>query len=503
MFGLIQTLVFSQTQDLTALATGDHVGMNALFDNKDNLYGYISLYSYGKSGEKTKKFEYVILDKNLNPVANKEFEGDITAASYKGYVDFKGQIILKPSMIDYSLIKSKELFTPISMIIDPKTNTIKRKIYYDYQEDGTFKEINEPQSWETQRKETRDEKKEKGYNYISAVGELKEGGYFAHEYKLYNKYVNGNSLIRFDENKKEIWRYKYNSDGNKKVYTTLAILESDENYIYSIMKKVDNGQNVFSLLVIDMKTGKESSNKPIEGILTDNTLDNIESYRSGYRKLTNEKTFDDKFVLLGRNYDQSETVGYARMMVNKTDFTVDSRWINFTPDLETFVPAINRNGYVENDYLLQTKDMYFMSDGSVGILTEKFKGDGVYTTPKTTDLVYIYTDKDFKVKNVQVFKKEKTKWSNNDYLFSQYLNGGKDVVFFYRDYQKDEVTRQKRWNLFINTIIDGKFKQETIPISEKDNYTVIPYVGKEGYILLREFNEKEKFNKIRLEKLNY
>ena len=50
MFGLIQTLVFSQTQDLTALATGDHVGMNALFDNKDNLYGYISLYSYGKSG---------------------------------------------------------------------------------------------------------------------------------------------------------------------------------------------------------------------------------------------------------------------------------------------------------------------------------------------------------------------------------------------------------------------------------------------------------------------
>ncbi|MFP3599748.1 hypothetical protein SB679_23815, partial [Chryseobacterium sp. SIMBA_029] len=91
-----------------------------------------------KSGEKTKKFEYVILDKNLNPVANKEFEGDITAASYKGYVDFKGQIILKPSIMDYSLIKNKELFTPISMVIDPKTNTIKRKIYYDYQEDGTF-----------------------------------------------------------------------------------------------------------------------------------------------------------------------------------------------------------------------------------------------------------------------------------------------------------------------------------------------------------------------------
>jgi len=499
VFGLIQMMAYSQTQDLTTLAAGDHVGMNALFDDKDNLYGYVSLYSYGKTGDKTKKFEYVILDKNLNPVANKEFEGDITAASYLGYVDFKGQIILKPSMMDYSLIKSREIFTPVSMVIDPKTNTIKRKVYYDYLEDGTFKEINEPKNWKAQRKENREEKKEKGYNYVSAVGEVKEGGYFAIEYKDYGRYINSNSIIKFDDNKKELWRYKYNTDGNKKVFSTLSVLERDENYMYCIMKKVNDGQNTFSLLVIDMKTGKEASNKPIEGTLTDNTLDNIDSYG----RLDNDKTFDDKVVLLGRNLDKFETIGYARMMVNKTDFTVDTRWINFVPDLKTFLPKINASGIVENGYMLQTKDMYFMNDGSVGILTEKYKPEGQYSAPKTTDLVYIYTDKDFKIKNVQVFEKEKTKWFNSDYLFSQYLNGGKDVVFFYRDYQKDEVTRQKKWNLFINTVIDGKFKQEIIPISEKDNYAVTPYVGKEGYILLREYNEKEKFNKIRLEKLNY
>ena len=499
IFGLLQALSYSQTQDLTSLAAGDHVGMNALFDDKDNLYGYVSLYSYGKTGDKTKKFEYVILDKNLNPVANKEFEGDITAASYVGYVDFKGQIILKPSMMDYSLVKSREIFTPVSMVIDPKTNTIKRKVYYDYLEDGTFKEINEPKNWKAQRKENREEKKEKGYNYVSAVGEVKEGGYFAIEYKDYGKYINSNSIIKFDDNKKELWRYKYNTEGNKKVFSTLSVLERDENYMYCIMKKVNDGQNAFSLLVIDMKTGKEASNKPIEGTLTDNTLDNIDSYG----RLDNDKTFDDKVVLLGRNFDKFETIGYARMMVNKTDFTVDTRWINFVPDLKTFLPKINASGIVENGYMLQTKDMYFMNDGSVGILTEKYKPEGQYSAPKTTDLVYIYTDKDFKIKNVQVFEKEKTKWFNSDYLFSQYLNGGKDVVFFYRDYQKDEVTKQKKWNLFINTVIEGKFKQEIIPISEKDNYAVTPYVGKEGYILLREYNEKEKFNKIRLEKLNY
>ena len=76
------------------------------------------------SGPKTKKFEYVILDKNLNPVANKEFEGDITVGRYFAYMDFRGKIILRPVEYDASLIKMKEFFEPFSMEIDLKTNQI-------------------------------------------------------------------------------------------------------------------------------------------------------------------------------------------------------------------------------------------------------------------------------------------------------------------------------------------------------------------------------------------
>jgi hypothetical protein len=64
-------------------------------------------------------------------------------------------------------------------------------------------------------------------------------------------------------------------------------------------------------------------------------------------------------------------------------------------------------------------------------------------------------------------------------------------LFFLPRLSERSGNQRKKWNLFINTIIDGKFKQEVIPISEKDNYVVTPYVAKEGYILLREFNEKE------------
>lgn len=501
-FILMQGILAAQTQDLASLASGTNVGMNALFDTKDNLYGYVSIYAYGKTDGKKQKFEYVILDKNLNPVANKEFEAGLLVSNYSGYVDFKGQIILRPSDFNYLQAFSKDAAAPVSIVIDPKTNTVKPKVYYDYQEDGTFKEITQPKTFKEERKENRSEKKEKGYNYVSSVGEIKEGGYLAIEYNDYGRYVNKNSLIRFDDQKKEIWRYSYNTDGNKKVFSDLTVLERDEYKLYGILRKVNDDDKTFSLLVLDMKTGKEISNKPVTG-LSPETLYNIDVLNSGGGRIDNDKTFDDKVVLLGRNYIDRQDRGFARLILNKENYNIDLKTLSYKPDLYQYIPKLSADGGVENGYYLQTKDVYFMSDGSVGILSEKFKPAGQYNAPKTTDLVYINTDKDFKAKEVQVFEKEKSKWVNSDYLFSQYLNDGKDVVFFFRDYKKDQVTREKKWNLFINTVIDGKFKQEVVPISEKDNYTVTPYIAKEGYILLREFNEKEKFNKIRLERLNY
>ena len=71
LFCIFQTLASAQSQDLATLAKGDYLGFNALFDQKDNLFGYFTLFGYGKSGDKTKKFQYVILEKNFNPIGNK------------------------------------------------------------------------------------------------------------------------------------------------------------------------------------------------------------------------------------------------------------------------------------------------------------------------------------------------------------------------------------------------------------------------------------------------
>ena len=496
----LSCFAFGQTQDLFALASGNFTGFNALFDEDQNLYGYVSIYSYGKKDDKTKKFEYVILDKNLNAVANKEFDGDITASDYYGYIDFRKKLILAPSAYDNS-VKSKDFFYPRSIEIDPAKNTAKNKIYYDYEE-GIFNVVAQPKNAREERKEEKAEKKEKGYIYQSEVYEIKEGGFLVLEFHEYANYVNHNSLIKFDDNKKEVWRFAYNTSGDKKINEKLRLIDKNEKYIFCILQNSDKKEKKFHLLVLDMKTGKEVARNPITG-LSPETLELIPYYFSYYQNLDNDKIFQDKIVMVGRNFDKMKSNGFARLLIDKNTFAVDTKTLDYKADFQPFLPKLTRNDYFTDGYELRTKDFFFLQDGSVGILMEKYKPEGQYNAPKTKDLYYAFTDKDFKIKEIKIFEKEKSKWVNDDYLFSQYLNDGKDVVFFYRDLQKNEETRNKNWKLFINTLIDGKFKQEEVQISEKDHFSIYPYVGKEGYILLREFNEKEKFNKIRLERLNY
>ncbi len=507
------TDVFGQTRDLVALAQGEFLGMNALFDENEDLFGYISLYDHGKSGAKTKKFEYVILDKNLNPFANNTFQGDITAGDYFGYINFDGSVILKPTRIDGSLVKQNELFSPSAMVINLKDNTIKRKIYYDF-DHGTFKEIERHDLWTENRKELKAEKKQNGFNYISEVTEIKEGGYLAHEYEDYGRYVKNNCLMRFDENKNEQWRYVYNKNGSKKESQIISFLDKDEKYYYCLLwerkKKPDDDTygmptgwaNTFHLLVLDMNTGEEVHKKEIPD--PEDVLPLIMRYPTyAYGSLDNDKTFDDKIVAVGRLSDELYNTGISRLIVDRKTFSTDLRVLTFEDDFKQYIPRINAKGFVEMGYFLDPRDIFFMKDGSIGMLFEKYKPPTEYTAQKTRDLVYVHTDKNFKIVGVTTMEKEKSKWQNTDYLFSQNINGGNDLVFFYRDYQKNDETKDRNWNLFINTLVDGTFKQEMIPISSKENFFIYPYVAKEGYILLHEYNKKAKYNQVRIERLNY
>ena len=494
----------SQISDLASLSNGNFFGFSSIFDKKENLNGYLALYYKGKVDEKTIKIEYVYLDKNLNKVSNKEFETQSSVSNFYISMNFKGEIELTPKL-DYSqmtLFSYGKVVMPESLVIDLKNNSVSRKSNVCY-ENKTFIECPDAKTFKELRQEYKKERKENGMAYESSVTTLEDGTYLVYEYNIDKFKQKNNAFIKFDNDKKEIWRYEYNKDLEKKQYQYINVLHSDQKFIYLIEFSEFKKEKIAKIIKIDLKTGQ----RIIDQIISDysnESLNTLYNLVSGYVNVDNKQEFDDKLVFVGRNSDKNANeIGYFRMIIdNVTNKVTFSNM--FFEEAKNFMD-IDKYGKVERGYSLKIRDIYFMKNGSVGFLFEKFKLGIDFLTNrevvKTTDLVYFNTDSNYKLNDVKILSKEKSKNVVSDYLFSQYINEGNDVAFFYRDFLEDSEGK-KNWSLYINTIKNGTFNQEKIQISSKEN-TILPYVAKEGYILLREFNKKSEYNGIRLERLNY
>ena len=492
---LLQNFVFAQNQDLVTLAKGNYMGFNAVFDQKDNLYGYVALYGYGKSEEKTKKFEYVILDKNLNPFVSKEFDGDITAADYYSCLNNEGDLCFVPNEIDYGSLKKKDFFIPRVLKVDLKDFSVNfvKDFYYDGQ---NILETKLSKSIEEYNDQSSFSKKEKEYKYSSKLYELKHNDFLVNETKVLNKTKTtiGNAIY-FDKDQKEVWRYEYRNDNEAIIINNLQILSSDEKYIFASYLEHKRFSKKGDLIIFDKANGKILKSIPLQDILPDDGAYSISYDPSVY--FIKVRSINNKLYI----FKDFNNRGYARIEIDKENLDVVGKFFKYKEDLSKYIPKIDKDGGVEGKYSLRYHESFILNDGSMGIVLEKFKPDtGIAVSSGTTDLVLVRTDPDFKVQDVMVFDKEKTKHQHGDYLFSQLLNDKKDVVFYFRDLVGKG--NNKNWNLFINTIINGEFKQEVVPISSEKHMS-FPYIAKEGYILLQEFNKKEKYNKIRLERLNY
>lgn len=504
----------AQIQDLASLSSGENVYFSFINNSDEELYGYFALFYKGKATDETRNFEYVILDTNLNRVANKDFEAENTVMYYYPYINFKKELVLVPEfdMGDYNIFNYGKMKAPKRRVINLTTNEIKAEDSLCYDEDGTFIECPESLQLKEMRKQYKQNKKDDKPTHDSDVYELEEGGYMVYEDLADVSFYYGKSTIyyygfkRFDEDKNLQWEYTYNrpKDAHRKENKWAAVLHMSKNNLYLIEKHKYKKDETYTLVQLDLATGDVKLKKKFDEQQSAmvNSLIELSSLN---RRIDNEKSYDENIYMIGYQYDKKENrIGYTRLTIDETNNTLafdNLAW----EDMEEFID-INKYGRVEKGYSLFIRDLYIMEDGKIGMLFEKFKfGSNFFTgatVPKATDMVYVTTDKDFKVRDVRTLKKDKSKRNLSDYMYSQYLNDNKDVVFFYRNFQKDEATKEKNWNLFINTVIDGNYNQEVVPISSEENM-ILPYVAKEGYILLREFNKDRKYNQIRLEKLNF
>ncbi len=474
---------WSQISNLSELAQGRMEMFSPIFELNENVYGYLAIYRMEKISKEKEKYEYIVFDKNLNKVANGEF----TDAVYRRTnYDF-----LTPEKIDDKIIitkGSKNIAKDYSMfttnwILDVGKNEISNSFYY---ENGRFIE-----GARSVKKILKNQREAASYEYPIA---MKDGFlmWSILKQKQGRKFIN--TIKGYDTNKREKWSFDFNPNGHKE--NAIFIDANEQSVLFEFVNVKDKS---ITLKEIDPSTGK----------LRYSYL--LENRDSDYNHVAFIKKNGDHTVITGKTspykrsgYDIEKANGLFRIVLDKQGKEISKKYVSWK-EAGRFM-EISKKGKVENGYKLVAKDYFILKDGSVSILTEKLKDNynlfwGTNVV-KTTDLVLMRFDPEFNLIDIKLLEKDKTKWANSDYLYSQSVDDGEGVVFFYRDYKKDEETRKKSWMLSMVSMLGGQFKHDQIPMSSEEHF-LLPYIAKEKYILLREFNKDEDYDQIRLEKLNF
>ena len=500
VFLFISTFAYCQIQDLETLASGKIVYSRPLYDSAENIYGYLYLYERD-ANEQTKTMEYVFLDKNLNKVSNKEFTNKLYKNVSSTYYDctLMGDYLILNKYYYYvsGLVSTSKPLLTTFQTISLKDNTVSDEYKY---ENGEFTEF--VADFDNMKKTY------KGLETRSYVNGFNNGlfkGFFINEDNQKKGYLEKDVKF-FNEKREPVWKFEYNPDGTEKHYHSFRFLHVTKNTIYVTVPETNKNEwgedNVtkFSIVALDMQTGK----KKYEYILED--------LKSEYSHTLVARELDNKLYLTGNyspysksDFSLDKNLGFYKIVLSEDGKEIEKKYTTWN-DFKSQIDVDNK-GRIDRNYRLKPIRHFFFKDGSISILTEKFKLDNWSSgAPKTTDFVLFNMKPDFTPGDINTIKKEVSYYSGN-FLFSQYIKENTGAVFFFYDVVKDPNATlfSNTPNLFlgINTIINGKLTEEKIPLTAKKKYSISPHPAKEGYILLREYNEKDKYNQIRLEKLNY
>ena len=496
----------AQMKNLGEIMDNSNLLLQDILYNSDNsIFGYIFIYSVDKVKEKDWKCEYLILDKNLNEIARNTFiQHKYTSRTIIQFIQCrkKGDNVLVTIGYAYTKVfaAANNYFNYLLTTyrsISLKENVISDEFYYD---DGQFKTVN-----------VTDDNLYNMYKKVDNVFEIYPidnehySGYLVQEtYKEAKDEYQIKELRVIDINKNLVWAYKFNQSATRNSYSRITKIYWPDETILITFSNFEKGEFTGNSLVsIDLLTGK----KLFEYV--------VEDKNSAYYHNFKTEKYGDKIYLTGtyspndeRRYIWEDRIGWFKTELDKDGKQVMKKYHPWT-DASKFI-QIKENGKLEDGYRLNSKEFLIFKDGSVSYLAEKFnekKGASAfagYDKSKSSDMVLVNFDDNFEIKSLNVIEKEVSTTFHYDYLFSQYIKNHTGAVFFFEDYKKSDTDKKNIWYLGINKIIDGNYSYEEIPMtSPKKEYVIVPYIAKEGYIMLREYNEKDKFNQIRLERLNY
>lgn len=509
-FIFFSLLASAQMQNLFELAEGNLVFSDILYDNNDDLWGYFYLYKSDKEKERV-KMEYVVLDKNLNKVFNGNYytkkRGQYFVDMYNNCSLLDDKLVLDISLItnDYSKLayNSNRL---LSLTNDSLNNTPEYDEFM-LSPDG-FLPIPEKVNVFNCDKNTLDSL---GNKYlITAIYSNKYKGLLVNQHQAYNSVCEKEMRI-YNEKKELQWTYKYNPNTSNKVrdnYTIANFIGLEDSLFLSIENNVVKKKtSTINLAAHHFATGKSLFSYQIQS--------DTSKYFLNYKT----RISNDSIMLYGTYYNNpklnsySYWLGYFRIILDKNGNELSKTFQPFDK-ISTPEYSIAKKAKVNKKYFLINKSSVLFKDGSAAFITQGMHERGIipgffyivslgilnFDKPYNKNLYIITMDKNFQPSGIHLVEKKKNSVLEENFVFTQYQEEGVSAISCF--YNIIKVNGKKEYELLINSIKNNAVQTEKIPLTSAKKYAIIPRPAKEGYIMLNEYNEKDKYNQIRLERLN-
>lgn len=526
---LISMTAMAQNQDLVKLSTGKIICFEPIYKKEkldnfafvEKVWGYCAIYLLDKLGKEKYKIKYVLMDKNLNKFASSEFSDYKMWASstgslpnYKIWLEDKTnniivcgshsrtyQINIKDNTISHYIELDKK-----TVDLDQKNSVLNSSISRKYAKVGM----------KSHREERFDSLNYIIYNFNTNHKKIE----YIESLSYYN--TKDSSLIwtrpmnlkaeEKDNNAREIYYYTHLAENENMLIFFKTVRRNDIKIPLAGYGNLDHKTE--GILCLNRKTGE---------ILYNNDVFKDETIVFTKEEVGGQSIKGNKYIFAyqGINED-NQFEGYHFDLIDlNTGQILKKNHFEFK-DAKADLNFKKNSNKLEGGFQLIQKDFRIHQDGRITLLCEKYKAEkgpldflgmipiagtivagAAHQQAKATDFVLFNFNDDFTLESTNTLKKELTKGYNSDFLFSQYIDNGNSSVLFYKDEIKEEKTNNKEWKLGIVTVKNSEVKSEEIPMTKKEKFVIIPVPAKEGYILLREYNEDEKYDQIRLEKLNY
>lgn len=472
----------------------------AFIDGNYDVDGYYFFYEVDKLKKGQREFALKILDNNLNEIAT------------KSYVDNKHTRLIQSKFnnqaLMFGMVNEKEReYTLVSF--DNQGNQQKPiKIPF----------TNKEYKW------MENMLKFGQYNFLYSIDNK---GFIFNQIKDNKKL--GYSLRYIPTDGGEAWTY--DSPAESKDILMINPIQANEKVVIAAetsKPSLLSQKFEYRILVLDASTGKLLFTK--------------EHNNEDPRLISNALiTKEDQIILMGQYFASGDNIYKDKekgLFANITNFSgevISDHKLSWEKDMDELLPVASngkerRNSYVYFHNMVRTQDgsYYFIGEifrktaSAGGIAMAALGGGGSVTQLTITDAVIFKFDKEFNLKDIKLIEKGKSRAPSMSDFGSPLLNahmlnalGAFDYEFtqidtdrdrFYVafiDYERLDGEKDKFAYKSVN-YKDGEITEDKVYLDNPDkkiSVRVLP--GKLGYVMLLEYNKKEKSIKTHLEKINF